>query len=177
MVNEFRRGSRWSDKERAQAQTNAGRMRENIQGCTVVMGVVDSRPSSAQLTRLAAYYVRDLACNRCMGAVRSRRRRYHHPRSPSPAAPRSFPTPSHTMALRLAVARPLGAAARSMSCSRAAVRTFAATALRAKEIAGESKDTPNMRVRWITVPGLIQSSDNMRSMLPATPRASSRPPS
>jgi NADH dehydrogenase (ubiquinone) Fe-S protein 3 len=51
------------------------------------------------------------------------------------------------MALRLAVARPLGAVARSTGCSRAAVRTFASTALRAKEVAGESKETPNMRVR------------------------------
>lgn len=51
------------------------------------------------------------------------------------------------MALRHAVARPLGAVARPTSCSRAAVRTFAATALRAKQVAGESKDTPNMRVR------------------------------
>jgi NADH dehydrogenase (ubiquinone) Fe-S protein 3 len=49
--------------------------------------------------------------------------------------------------MRLAAARPLGAVARATSCSRAVVRTFASTALRAKEVAGESKDTPNMRVR------------------------------
>ncbi|KAF2036807.1 hypothetical protein EK21DRAFT_106114 [Setomelanomma holmii] len=49
------------------------------------------------------------------------------------------------MAMRLAVARSLGAVARTSGCSRAAVRTFAATALRAKEIAAESKETPNMR--------------------------------
>lgn len=50
------------------------------------------------------------------------------------------------MVMRLAVARPLGAVARATSCSRATVRTFASTALRAKEVAGESKETPNMRV-------------------------------
>lgn len=70
------------------------------------------------------------------------------PRPPLPAAPRSLPTShTHTMAMRLAVGRPLGAAARASSCSRAAVRSFASTALRAKEVAGSSSDTPNMRVR------------------------------
>ena len=53
------------------------------------------------------------------------------------------------MAMRLSVARPLGAVVRSTSCHRAAMRTFASTALRAKEVAGESKDTPNMRVRLV----------------------------
>lgn len=52
------------------------------------------------------------------------------------------------MALRLAVGRPLGAAVRAAGCPRsAAVRTFTATALRAKEVAAESSKTPNMRVR------------------------------
>lgn len=50
------------------------------------------------------------------------------------------------MALRLAVGRPL-AAARSSSCAHAAVRSFASTALRAKEVAGQDSATPNMRVR------------------------------
>jgi hypothetical protein len=58
----------------------------------------------------------------------------------------SLHLPPPTMVMRLAVARPLGAVARSAGCSRA-VRTFASTALRAKEVAGESKETPNMRVR------------------------------
>ncbi|KAF1845515.1 uncharacterized protein K460DRAFT_355329 [Cucurbitaria berberidis CBS 394.84] len=49
------------------------------------------------------------------------------------------------MAMRLAVARPLGTVARASSCPRAAVRTFAATALRAKEVTGQSSETPNMR--------------------------------
>lgn len=49
------------------------------------------------------------------------------------------------MALRLAVGRPLGAAALSTSCSRAAMRTFASTALRAKEVAAGDPNTPNMR--------------------------------
>ncbi|KAF2001951.1 hypothetical protein P154DRAFT_521401 [Amniculicola lignicola CBS 123094] len=49
------------------------------------------------------------------------------------------------MALRLAVARPLGAAVRSASCPRtAAVRTFTAAASRAKKVAGPEA-TPNMR--------------------------------
>ena len=52
------------------------------------------------------------------------------------------------MAMRLAVGRPMGAAARVSSCSRAAVRTFTATALRAKEVAGANSETPNMRVRY-----------------------------
>lgn len=51
------------------------------------------------------------------------------------------------MAMRLAVGRPLGAAVRATSCSRNAVRTFASTALRAKEVAGTTSETPNMRVR------------------------------
>lgn len=59
-----------------------------------------------------------------------------------PAAPRSLPRPTpHTMAMRLAVSRPLAAAARST-----AARAFSTTALRAKEIAGENTETPNMRV-------------------------------
>ncbi|KAF2261941.1 hypothetical protein CC78DRAFT_561494 [Lojkania enalia] len=51
------------------------------------------------------------------------------------------------MAMRLAVGRPLGAAVRSTSCSRAitAVRTFSTATLRAKEIAGEDSEMPNMR--------------------------------
>ncbi|KAF2874588.1 hypothetical protein BDV95DRAFT_488155 [Massariosphaeria phaeospora] len=49
------------------------------------------------------------------------------------------------MALRLAVGRPLASAARAASCSRPAVRTFAASALRAKEVAGQNAETPNMR--------------------------------
>ncbi|KAL1594481.1 putative NADH-ubiquinone oxidoreductase 30.4 kDa subunit, mitochondrial [Paraconiothyrium brasiliense] len=49
------------------------------------------------------------------------------------------------MALRQAVGRPLGQAVRSASCSRPAVRTFAATALRAKEVAGDSSDAANLR--------------------------------
>jgi hypothetical protein len=60
-----------------------------------------------------------------------------------------FTTLSHTMAMRQAVVRPLGAVARSTGCSRAAMRTFASTALRAKEVAGQDKDTPNMRVRFM----------------------------
>ncbi|KAF2642825.1 hypothetical protein P280DRAFT_395471 [Massarina eburnea CBS 473.64] len=49
------------------------------------------------------------------------------------------------MALRQAVVRPLSAAVRSPACSRTAARTFAASALRAKEIAGESSEPPNLR--------------------------------
>ncbi|KAL1604410.1 putative NADH-ubiquinone oxidoreductase 30.4 kDa subunit, mitochondrial [Nothophoma quercina] len=44
------------------------------------------------------------------------------------------------MAMRLAVSRPLATAARST-----AARAFSTTALRAKEIAGENTETPNMR--------------------------------
>lgn len=62
-----------------------------------------------------------------------------------PRCSRILSTP--TMALRQAVARPLGAAVRSAGCSRSAVRAFASTALRAKEVAAESSETPNMRVR------------------------------
>lgn len=51
------------------------------------------------------------------------------------------------MAMRLAVGRPLGAAVRASGSSRHAVRTFASTALRAKEVAGPESETPNMRVR------------------------------
>jgi NADH dehydrogenase (ubiquinone) Fe-S protein 3 len=43
--------------------------------------------------------------------------------------------------MRLAVSRPLATAARST-----AARAFSTTALRAKEIAGENTETPNMRV-------------------------------
>lgn len=57
------------------------------------------------------------------------------------------------MALRFAVARPLGAVARASGCPRAAVRAFASTALRAKEVAGQSADTPNMRVRSPLISG------------------------
>ncbi len=51
--------------------------------------------------------------------------------------------------LRQAMGRPLGAAVRASTCSHAriAVRSFALTARRAKEVAGQSPDTPNMRVR------------------------------
>jgi NADH dehydrogenase (ubiquinone) Fe-S protein 3 len=52
------------------------------------------------------------------------------------------------MASRLAVGRPLGAAVRSATCFRAAMRTFTSTALRAKQVAAEDPGTPNMRVRW-----------------------------
>lgn len=55
----------------------------------------------------------------------------------------SAPPNPHTMAMRLAVSRPLAAAARST-----AARAFSTTALRAKEIAGEKTETPNMRVCW-----------------------------
>lgn len=50
------------------------------------------------------------------------------------------------MALRQAVGRPLGHAVRSATSSRPAVRTFAATALRAKEVAADSSDAANLRV-------------------------------
>ncbi|KAF2652674.1 hypothetical protein K491DRAFT_695388 [Lophiostoma macrostomum CBS 122681] len=51
------------------------------------------------------------------------------------------------MALRLAARAPLGAAVRSAGCSPSvAARSFATTALRAKEVAGSEKtETPNMR--------------------------------
>lgn len=62
---------------------------------------------------------------------------------PRPAAPRSLLRPNtHTMAMRLAVSRPLAAAAARSTAARA----FSTTALRAKEIAGENTETPNMRV-------------------------------
>lgn len=68
-----------------------------------------------------------------------------HPRRRTAA--RSLNTQdTYTMALRQAVGRPLGQAVRSASCSRPAVRTFAATALRAKEVAGDSSDAANLRV-------------------------------
>jgi NADH dehydrogenase (ubiquinone) Fe-S protein 3 len=44
--------------------------------------------------------------------------------------------------MRLAVSRPLAAAAARSTAARA----FSTTALRAKEIAGENTETPNMRV-------------------------------
>ena len=76
------------------------------------------------------------------------RRRYHHHDSPLAAEPRGLTTPyTHTMALRLAAGRPLGTAVRASNGTRHAVRTFASTALRAKEVAGPSSDTPNLRVR------------------------------
>ena len=62
---------------------------------------------------------------------------------PHPAAPRSLVRPNtHAMAMRLAVSRPLAAAAARSTAARA----FSTTALRAKEIAGENTETPNMRV-------------------------------
>ena len=49
--------------------------------------------------------------------------------------------------MRIAAARPLGPVARAAATSRPQARTFASTALRAKEVAGGSTETPNMRVR------------------------------
>lgn len=152
----------------------------SFKGCTGGDGGRVLQP--AQLRRFSGR-ARFTLCNapsasRRMGELDGRRRRHPPPRPPSPAAPRSPTTlSSHRMVMRLAVARPLGQAARATGCSRAAVRTFAATALRAKEIAGQSKDTPNMRVRRIAAFGVTWSADTVRSMRPATPRASSRPPS
>lgn len=62
---------------------------------------------------------------------------------PPPPLHRAHPPrpDTHTMAMRLATSRPLAAAARST-----AARAFSTTALRAKEIAGENTQTPNMRV-------------------------------
>jgi hypothetical protein len=79
----------------------------------------------------------------------NRRRRLYTTIAVHPAAARAahnlFFT---TMALRLAVGRPLGAAVRSSICPRSvAVRNFTATSLRAKEVAAQSSDKPNMRVR------------------------------
>lgn len=50
------------------------------------------------------------------------------------------------MALRLSVARPLGAAVRG-AAPRAAARAFSASALRAKDVVAEDPNLPNMRVR------------------------------
>lgn len=56
--------------------------------------------------------------------------------------------------LRQAVGRPLGAAVRASSCShhaRIIARSFVSTTLRAKEVAGQSSETPNMRVRCLVL--------------------------
>ncbi|CAI6316024.1 unnamed protein product [Periconia digitata] len=62
------------------------------------------------------------------------------------------------MALRQSVARPLGNAVRSASCSRAAVRSFAASALRAKEIASDSSEPPNLRYAPRDPAGKLQAA-------------------
>lgn len=93
-----------------------------------------------------------------------------------PAARSLTTTNLYTMALRQAVSRPLGQAVRSASCVRPAVRTFAATALRAKEVAGDSSETPNLRVcsgRYISC---TIKADSGSSTLLARPLPSSKLP-
>jgi hypothetical protein len=76
---------------------------------------------------------------------------------------RPIPPSTRTMALRQAVSRPLASAVRSVaSPSAVAVRTFAVSALRAKEVASESEH-PNMRVfaqlnstRGVKISGLLR---------------------
>jgi len=107
----------------------------------LILGGTEARASPRPKSERGAGHVRTLS-GECLASTKLRGRRRHLYRR------RLFPEPlsTHIMAMRHAVGRPLGAAVRSAGCPRVAVRTFAATALRAKEVAGESSETPNMRV-------------------------------
>lgn len=82
------------------------------------------------------------------------------------------------MALRQAFGRPLGHAVRSASYPRpATVRTFATTALRPKEVAGDTQDVPHLRVRWpLTRPTNAPLLTPAASTCPASPRRRGRRP-
>ena len=145
----------------------------------VVMGVqrLHLRDGTARI-RSNASYISEQPVGRCSKVRTSRRRRYHHLRPPYPAAQRSLiPLHTYTMAMRLAVGRPLGAVTRASSCSRTSMRSFTSTALRAKEVAGQSSETPNMRVRRAVSIRRRHRPNHMRSMHHATTRASSKPQS
>ncbi|KAM0723820.1 hypothetical protein Q7P37_000810 [Cladosporium fusiforme] len=93
------------------------------------------------------------ADDRCIGGLEQRQQHIQVLLSAIPPPPRHLttataPTPPSAMASTSAIARPLGSvlrAAKASNVSRSALRTFATTTLRPKELAADVSDLPNLR--------------------------------